>query len=115
MLCSIDRIDALRIYCRGVVRALTAGRTEHNTHGKSHAALGHSAGGKAPYGYDRLLVDSQGNAVKILKKGEHKADKLQRIVWTPSPSEKPVVQWIFESYDKGTGLRLIADDLNRRN
>jgi DNA invertase Pin-like site-specific DNA recombinase len=81
---------------------------------KSHAMLGHSAGGKAPYGYDRLLVDAQGNPVKVLRRGEHKADKMQRVVWTPSPTEKPIVQSIFETYDKGTGLRLISDDLNHR-
>lgn len=81
---------------------------------KSHAALGHSAGGAAPYGYDRLLIDGQGNPVKVLKRGEHKADKMQRVVWQPSPSAAPVVRWIFETYEKGAGLHRLADELNER-
>ena len=81
---------------------------------KSHAALGHSAGGKAPYGYDRLLVDSTGTTVKVLAKGEWKESKLQHVILQPSPTEKSIVQWIFETYDKGKGLKLIVDDLNGR-
>jgi len=82
---------------------------------KSHSALGHHAGGKAPYGYDRLLIDATGNPVKVLAKGEWKESKLQRVILKPSPVEKPVVQGIFDAYDKGRGLHLIAEDLNRRS
>lgn len=81
---------------------------------KSHALMGHSAGGKAPYGYNRLLIDAQGNPVKILQRGEHKADKLQRVVWQPSPTERTVVQGIFERYDQGSGLNTLVKDLNLR-
>jgi len=81
---------------------------------KSHAALGHSTGGKAPYGYDRLLIDSTGTPVKTLKKGEHKADKLQRVIWTPSPSEAPIIREIFETYANGTGINTIVHELNSR-
>jgi len=81
---------------------------------KSHAQLGHSAGGKAPYGYDRLLIDSAGAPVKVLKPGEHKADKMQRIVWTPSPNEKTVVKWIFDYYLRGNGLNRIVANMNER-
>jgi DNA invertase Pin-like site-specific DNA recombinase len=81
---------------------------------KSHAKLGHSVGGKAPYGYDRLLVDQAGNPVKILKRGEHKADKLQRVIFTPSPSEAPIVREIFEAFAASIGVCRIADDLNSR-
>ncbi len=81
---------------------------------KSHTALGHSAGGSAPYGYDRLLIDAGGEPVKILRRGEHKADKLQRVVWKPSQTEAPVVREIFQSYDGGKGLHKIVDDMNTR-
>jgi len=81
---------------------------------KSHAKLGHSVGGKAPYGYDRLLVDQAGTPVKILRRGEHKADKLQRVIFTPSPSETPIVHEIFEAFAASSGVCRIADDLNSR-
>jgi DNA invertase Pin-like site-specific DNA recombinase len=81
---------------------------------KSHAKLGHSVGGKAPYGYDRLLVDQSGNPVKILRGGEHKADKLQRVIFTPSPSEAPIVREIFEAFAASIGVCRIADDMNSR-
>ncbi|MEI7482827.1 MAG: recombinase family protein [Elusimicrobiota bacterium] len=32
---------------------------------KTHAGLGHSCGGSAPYGYDRLLIDQTGQSVVI--------------------------------------------------
>jgi len=82
---------------------------------KSHSALGHHAGGKAPYGYDRLLIDAIGNPVRVLAKGEWKESKLQRVILKPSPTEKPIVLDIFNAYDKGRGLHLIADNLNRRS
>lgn len=82
---------------------------------KSHAGLGHSCGGSAPYGYDRLLIDQAGQPVRVLKDGERKSDKLQRIKWTPAAAmEVETLRWIFESYAKGNGLRAIVNELNRR-
>src|SRR5712692_8360542 len=81
---------------------------------KSHAALGHSTGGKAPYGYDRQLVDASGSPVKILSKGEHKADKLQRVIWSVSPSDAPIIREVFETYAAGTGINTIVHSLNVR-
>lgn len=82
---------------------------------KSHAGLGHSCGGSAPYGYDRLLIDQAGQPVRVLKDGERKSDKLQRIKWTPADDmEVETLRWIFESYAKGNGLRAITSELNRR-
>jgi len=80
---------------------------------KSHATLGHSTGGAAPYGYDRLEIDPAGNPVRVMKKrGDWKSNKLNRVIWTPSPTEAPVVRWIFEAYEKHTGLATIAHHLN---
>jgi DNA invertase Pin-like site-specific DNA recombinase len=81
---------------------------------KSHAELGHSSGGRAPYGFDRLLIDAQGQPVKILKAGEHKADKLQRITWKPSPITRKTVRDIFKAYASGVGLNLIVNGLNQK-
>jgi DNA invertase Pin-like site-specific DNA recombinase len=80
---------------------------------KSHSALGHSAGGAAPYGYDRLEIDPVGNPVRVMNKSnDWKSNKLHHVVWTPSPIKAPVVRWIFETYEKGTGLNLIVQKLN---
>lgn len=43
-----------------------------------------------------------------------KSNKMHRVVWTPSPTEAPVVRWIFETYEQGTGLNLIAKQLNEQ-
>lgn len=81
---------------------------------KSHAKLGHSTGGRAPYGFDRMLVDETGNQMRILKRREWKESKLQRVILAPSHTQAPVVQWIFETYAKGIGLNTIVGDLNAR-
>ena len=80
---------------------------------KSHSALGHSAGGSAPHGYDRLEIDPAGNPVRVMdKSSDWKSNKLHRVVWTPSPTKAPVVRSIFETYEQGTGLNLIVQKLN---
>lgn len=80
---------------------------------KSHAALGHSAGGAAPFGYDRLEIDPSGNPVRVMNRAsDWKSNKLHRVIWTPSPTEAPVVRHIFETYENGTGLNLIVQELN---
>lgn len=80
---------------------------------KSHAALGHSAGGSAPFGYDRLEIDPSGNAVRVMNRtSDWKGNKMHRVIWTPSPTDAPIVRWIFETYEKGTGLNLIVQQLN---
>lgn len=82
---------------------------------KSHAALGHSPGGAPPYGYDRLEVDAAGNPVRVMSRsGDWKANKLHRVVWTPSLMAAPTVRWIFETYEKGTGLNRLVHQLNEQ-
>lgn len=60
---------------------------------------GFSAGGTAPYGYVRVLLDEQHNRIGILKRGEHKVIANQRVTFEPAidGSEK-VVAKIFEQF-----------------
>ena len=82
---------------------------------KSHAALGHSAGGAAPFGYDRLEIDPSGNPIRVMNtSNDWKSNKLHRVVWTPSPIRAPIVRWVFETYDKGIGLNLIVQQLHHQ-
>lgn len=83
---------------------------------KSHAALGHSAGGTAPFGYDRLEIDSSGTPVRVMNHAnDWKSNKLNRVVWTPSAANAPIVRSVFETYDGGSGLNTIVDRLNRQS
>jgi DNA invertase Pin-like site-specific DNA recombinase len=80
---------------------------------KSHAALGHSAGGAAPFGYDRMEIDAGGQPVRVMNRSsDWKSNKMNRVVWTPSAATAPVVRSIFETYEKGTGLSLIVQQLS---
>ncbi|PWU05835.1 MAG: hypothetical protein C5B51_13635 [Terriglobia bacterium] len=80
---------------------------------KSHAALGHSAGGASPFGYARLEIDAAGQSVRVMhRSSDWKSNKLNRVIWSPSLSEAPVVRWVFETYEKGMGLNLIVQQLN---
>lgn len=82
---------------------------------KHHAQLGRSCGGSAPYGFARAIVDQHGQVVKVLARGEHKADKQQHVVWVlGATGEVDVVVWIFERFANGNGLGAIVDELNRR-
>ena len=57
---------------------------------KSHAALGHSAGGAAPFGYDRLEIDPAGNPIRVMNRSsDWKSNKLHRVIWTPSSIRAP--------------------------
>lgn len=80
---------------------------------KSHAALGHSPGGVAPFGYDRLEVDANGSPVRVMNgSNDWKSNKLHRVIWTPSPIKAPIVRSLFENYERGIGLHLLADQMN---
>lgn len=80
---------------------------------KSHAALGHSAGGAAPFGYDRLEIDPSGDPIRVMNRSsDWKSNKLHRVIWRPSRTEAPVVRWVFETYEKGTGLNLLVQQMN---
>jgi site-specific DNA recombinase len=46
------------------------------------------------------------------RSSDWKSNKLNRVIWTPSPTEAPVVRRIFETYEKGTGLNLIVHHMN---
>ena len=83
---------------------------------KTNASLGFSCGGSPPYGYDRLLVTSTGEPVRVLKPGEHKAEKNQRVKLVPgNPQEVSNVKFIFDSYVNKRGLRTIASLFNDKS
>ncbi len=77
---------------------------------------GYSAGGMAPYGMSRILLDEKKNPIQILKHGEHKVIANQRVTFTPSHDEQPdVIKTIFDLYTntkKWYTTSDIAENLN---
>ena len=77
---------------------------------------GFSAGGIAPYGYNRVLFDEQKNRVSILKVGEHKVIANQRVTFEPATDgPQEVVKEIFDLFvGRNYQPEEIADELNQK-
>lgn len=79
-----------------------------------HAEKGRSCGGAAPFGYARMLVDDTGKHISVLGKGQHKADKTQRVVFVPGDATSiATVRRIFTMFERGFGIWTIVDTLNK--
>ncbi|HEV2402757.1 MAG TPA: recombinase family protein [Candidatus Saccharimonadales bacterium] len=78
------------------------------------ASQGYSAGGVAPYGYVRILLDEQRNRVRILEHGVHKEVSNQRVAFEPATTgEAEIVKRIFREFvDLGYFPTDIAETLN---
>lgn len=93
---------------------------KNSLRGRVNAAVrGHIAGQSAPYGFDRMIVDADGNHILRLKNGDPKPTRAGGTHVTLVPSDDPEVlqtlQFIFEEYAKpGVGLRTIAGQLTER-
>jgi DNA invertase Pin-like site-specific DNA recombinase len=81
---------------------------------KTNAARGYSNGGSGAYAYDRLLVDHAGQPIRVLKPGERKHEKTERVTLVPTDDNRPgVVSRIFHLFaEEKLGRRAIANVLN---
>lgn len=63
------------------------------------ARLGFRQGGKAIYGFRRLLVDAAGNPRQVLNRGEGKALSSDKVILIPGPQQElAVIRRIFRLY-----------------
>lgn len=78
------------------------------------AQQGYWAGGKAPYGFDRLLLDERRNRLHVLAHGQKKGIQNQRVTLTLGPQDQvATVRRIFDDFiDAGHTMQEIADRLN---
>jgi DNA invertase Pin-like site-specific DNA recombinase len=93
---------------------------------KDTAAAGFYAGGTAPYGFDRVLLDERNQEVARVPRGEKV--RLRKDGWhevlspipedDPDPSrqlERQTVLWLFETFDRlEVSYRWLAEQLNQR-
>lgn len=83
---------------------------------KRAAKLGFWMGGRAPYGLRRLMISRGTKTGDILKVGDRKNARSDRIVLTKGPPEEVLlVRHIFGLAQRGLGCSQILDDLNSRN
>jgi DNA invertase Pin-like site-specific DNA recombinase len=78
------------------------------------AQQGYWAGGKAPYGFDRLLLDEARHRLHVLTNGQKKSIQNQRVTLTLGPEhEVATVRRVFDEFiDAGRTMREIVDRLN---
>ncbi|MBV9460323.1 MAG: recombinase family protein [Bradyrhizobium sp.] len=88
---------------------------------KVHAAgsrmvrLGFKMGGQVGFGLERFAIDGDSKEKGVLKPGECKYLKTDRVRLRPgTSSETEVVRWIFDQFVKGTSQVNIVRELNRR-
>ena len=79
------------------------------------AQQGYWAGGKPPYGLQRLLLDERRNPVQLLQPGQRKGIQNQRVTLAPGDEQQvSVVRRIFDEFvRRGRSTLQIADGLNR--
>ena len=69
-------------------------------------------GGKAPYGYERVIADTG----QILKNGQHKSIKDQKIKLIPNEKETKLIKLIYVFYgEKGLSDNFIVNYLNENS
>lgn len=109
LLISIDRTMAA-IYSKNLSEKVFKGC-------KKIAEQGFRAGGPAPYGLKRVLLDEKRNYLQDLNPGQRKSIQNQRVTLAPGPSHE--VRVIKEIYRKFIvhkhSLKAIADSLNKRD
>ncbi len=79
---------------------------------KYHAGKGYWMGGKAPYGYERMIVETG----QVLNDGEHKNIKDQKIKLIINKKEARLIKLIYILYgEKGLSDNSIVNYLNENN
>lgn len=84
---------------------------------KATVTLGFWRGGPAPFGYRRQAVDENGAKRALLKPGEQKHFRTERVILVPAPKrEIEIVRRIFRDFAICRRIRSqIADELNARD
>jgi DNA invertase Pin-like site-specific DNA recombinase len=77
--------------------------------------LGFWVGGPPGYGYRRMMISGSGKPKQIMKPGEQKSMRADRVILIPGPRpEVECVRLIFFMAIQGNGCMAIARELNRR-
>jgi len=77
--------------------------------------LGFWVGGKPGFGYRRRMVSANGTPKQLMKPGEHKNIKTDRVILVPGPArELRCLRLIFSLAAEGHGATAISRELNER-
>lgn len=78
-------------------------------------SMGYWVGGQPGYGYRRMMVSAAGEPKQLMKHGEQKHMRTDRVILVPgSEAEIECVRLIFSLAVLGNGCMSIAKELNRR-
>src|SRR6266446_905241 len=102
------------------IKRVMAAEFSRELSAKVHAAasrmarLGFKMGGQVGYGLERFAVDENSHQKGILRPGEYKYLRTDRVRVRPgTPDESAVVRWIFEEFVQGKSQADIVRELNR--